>query len=105
MALKQLLKTGFPATIDLVWVLPTVILIILAEVTFHSSFAVPVPFLLIIVGVGRAGAYGGKRAGLVAGVSAAFFIGHAYLARIIHQVECVSPFRIGSPGVTGCRRC
>lgn len=81
MALKRLREMGFPSLIDLVWVLPTVISIILAESSVHFGFALPVPFLIVIVCVGIAGAYGGKRSGLAAGVLAVLFIGHAYLAQ------------------------
>jgi PAS domain S-box-containing protein len=70
---------------DSVWiirlslVLPTVVLIVLIESNLHGGFVVPVPFLALIVCVGIAGAYGGQRAGLLAGSIATIFLGHAHL--------------------------
>lgn len=78
MVLKRLLEESFPAIVKSLWVFPTVILIILTLVTFQSGVTIPVPFLLIIVCVGIAGAYGGKRSGLMAGILAAAFVGYAY---------------------------
>lgn len=66
--------------IKLAWVLPTVLAILLIEITFLTGIDVPVPFLTIIVCVVIAGSMGGKRSGLIAGLIASAFVLKSYFS-------------------------
>ena len=65
--------------IKLAWVLPTIVTILLIEGSFHWIFSVPVPFLAMLTSVTIAGAFGGQRSGLIAGIFAALFVVHAHV--------------------------
>lgn len=81
MALNRLLVTSFSSIAKIAWVLPTAIVVLLIETSFHWDISVPVPFLAILTGVTIAGAMGGQRVGSIAGLIAALFVVHAYFAQ------------------------
>ena len=72
----QILKSA--SMIDLAWVLPTVISILLVEIFRVIGISIPVPFFIIIISVIIAGSIGGKRSGLIAGILATLFLVRAY---------------------------
>ncbi len=63
---------------SLVWALPSVFVILLIEISMHSGFVVPVPFLALFVCVAMAGAIGGVGAGSLAAIMASAFIVQAH---------------------------
>ncbi|SNR25778.1 hybrid sensor histidine kinase/response regulator [Puniceibacterium sediminis] len=73
----------------LLWALPAAVAILLVETSMGTGISVPVPFLTIIVCVTIAGAFGGQRAGLLAGSMGALFVVRAYFEQF------------GPPSLTG----
>ncbi|MFT5865691.1 MAG: signal transduction histidine kinase/CheY-like chemotaxis protein [Gammaproteobacteria bacterium] len=63
---------------NLAWVLPTIISIIMVEITRLLGIALPVPFFIIIICVVIAGSIGGRRAGFIAGIIASLYLFRAY---------------------------
>ena len=78
MELKRLLGSSVQQGARLSWVAPTLLSIAIVEATRFTGFALPVPFLTIIVCVGLAGSQGGKRSGLIAGIAAGAFLVMSY---------------------------
>lgn len=64
-----------------VWVLPTVISVLLVQASAFTGFALPVPFLAIMICVIVAGSFGGRNSGLVAGIIASLFVVRSYFVQ------------------------
>jgi hypothetical protein len=78
MVWKRLLILKSASIIDLAWVLPTVVSILLVEIFRAIGISIPAPFFIIIICVAIAGTIGGKRSGLIAGILATLFLVRAY---------------------------
>lgn len=66
------------STTNLAWILPTIISIIMVEVTRLLGFSVPVPFFAVSIGVVIAGSIGGQSAGSIAGIIASIYLIRAH---------------------------
>lgn len=78
MAWGRLLTLHNTPIIKLAWVLPTIIAVLLIEISRHMGFSIPVPIFIIIVCVIIAGSIGGQSSGFIAGVVATLFLVRAY---------------------------
>lgn len=62
----------------LLWVLPTIIVSFLIGLSFDASFVFPAPFLVCLIGVIIAGAYGGLLPGILAGLISSMLVFYGY---------------------------